>query len=440
MGNNDFVVDVTIEKLENSRELSGGAIGNNHQKEEEFRDLAFGMFIHWSLDSLMGTVISHWMIGAEHSLIDQFINEKPSQFNPKYFDADDYAALAQQAGMKYMCFTTKHHSGFCMYDTKTTDFNIMNTPFKRDVVKELADAFRKRNLVPGMYFSPLDFLWNYKKKHEMHFATPEVLPINNPELMEYNRKQMTEVMQNYGDLGMVFFDGPPEGLKEIVWNNQPNCLITRGEMPTPEITIPDQTMDFAWESCYVIGNSWGYKPYGDNLRTPNELIELIIKIRAMGGNLLLNISPDSLGRIPEKQIEVLREVGLFMFFNQEALYKVRPWKTTNEGDIWYTKKKDENTVYAFVMEDLWGVGYDYRHQNEVWRKIKLKAVKATKDTEIEIVGQTGRALEHRPEVEPKTKWTQDENGLNIDCLQAYRPNDNRKWSYPVAIRITNVEI
>ncbi|OMF32121.1 hypothetical protein BK133_14815 [Paenibacillus sp. FSL H8-0548] len=436
----EVYADITIENLVSTKETSGGAAGNKANKEEEFRDLAFGMFIHWSLDSVMGSTVSHWMCGAEERLIDQFIEDKPKEFNPKYFDADDIADLARQAGMKYMCFTTKHHNGFCMYDTHTTDFNIMNTPFQRDITKEIVEAFRRKSIVPGFYFSPFDFLWNYKKGHEMHFATPEVLPKNNPELMEYNQAQLRELLTNYGDIGLVFFDGPPEGLKEMVWDIQPECLVTRGEMQTPENNNPTEPMDFAWEACYFMGDSWGYKPYKDNYRSPMELIELLIKTRAMGGNLLLNVAPDSKGRIPKEQEEILREIGLFLFFNQEAIYKVRPWKVLNEGNIWYLKAKDENTVYAFVLGEAWNHGCDFKTKMENWKHITIKGVRATEASQIELVGQTGRVLEHRPDINPKAKWDQDENGLHIQAMLTYRPYDNRQWPYPVAIRITNVEM
>ncbi len=430
-------VDVTIPQLISTREQTQGRWGNDPQQEQSFRDLGFGMFIHWSLDCLLGSVISHWMIGAQTQLVDQFISQMPKRFNPKYFDAEDYAALAEQAGMKYMCFTAKHHNGFCMFDTRSTDFQIMNTPFKRDIFRELTEAFRSRGILPGVYFSPLDFYVNHRQGHTIHFLTPESLPVNNPQLMEINRLQMRELMERYGELHTVFFDGPPEGLKDIVWNTQPWCLITRGEMETPEGTLPDRIMDWAWEANYCLGDSWGYKPYRDALKTPRELIELLIQIRAMGGNLLLNVSPDALGQLPAKQVEILREIGLFTFFNQEALYQVRPWKVSHEGNIWFTKHKDTDTVYAFVLDDIWGVGYDYLNNQERWNDILLRQVKASENTQIELVGQRGDALEHHPELQPRCSFRQDEKGLHIHCLQSFRPYDNRKWPYPVAIRITH---
>ena len=120
-------------------------------------DMGFGMFIHWSMDSQVGAVISHSMAGASEDYLERFINELPKTFNPRKFYPDDWAVLAKLAGMKYVVFTAKHHSGFCMWDTKTTDFNIMNTPFKRDILKEIIEAFRKQGIAIGIYFSPEDF-------------------------------------------------------------------------------------------------------------------------------------------------------------------------------------------------------------------------------------------------------------------------------------------
>lgn len=430
---NNFV-DVTI--LNNIEENKKG---NNPQRTEEFRDFAFGLFIHWSLDSLLGTVISHWMVGADEKLVKEFIEEYPKRFNPKYFDADEIMTVAQQAGMKYMSFGTKHHNGFCMFDTKSTPFNIMNTPFKRDVFKELCEAARKRNIVPGGYFSPWDFLWNYQNNVEINM-TRHCSPLTNPGLMKYNQTQLKELLNNYGELGTMFFDGDPDGLNEIVWKNQPECVVTRGVMLTPENKVLNEIHDEAWETCHALSDSWSYKPYDDVPKNPLDIIMLLIKTRACGGNLLLNVPIDPFGRIPQNQIEVLQRVGTFVFFNQEAIYNVRPWKVANEGEkIWYTKNKDENTVYAFICTNDWGVGFDYHNSGEIRRNVRLTGVKATADSQIEIVGQSGKSMEHLKDIDLKAYWRHDEYGLYINLLQALRPLEERKWNYPLVIKITNAE-
>ena len=125
---------------------------NKPEREQWFQNLGFGMFVHWSLDSQLGAVISHSMAGASNDYLQRFVTELPQSFNPTKFDPNEWASLAKLAGMKYMVFTTKHHSGFCMWNTKTTPFNIMNTPFKRDITREVFDAFRKQGIAIGVFF------------------------------------------------------------------------------------------------------------------------------------------------------------------------------------------------------------------------------------------------------------------------------------------------
>ena len=129
----------------------GQQTANKPEREQWFMDAGFGMFIHWSLDSQLGTVISHSMAGASDDYLYRFVHELPSTFNPRKFNPEDWAVLAKLAGMKYVVFTTKHHSGFCMWNTKTTGFNVMNTPFKRDITREIFDAFRKQGIAIGIY-------------------------------------------------------------------------------------------------------------------------------------------------------------------------------------------------------------------------------------------------------------------------------------------------
>ena len=130
---------------------------NNPVLEEEFMDLGFGLFIHWSIDSQLGSVISHSMVGASEEYVQKYINELPETFYPEKFDADEWARLFKLTGAEYVVFSTKHHNGFCMWDTKTTDFNIMNTPYGNDITDILFKALRKQGLKVGVYFSPEDF-------------------------------------------------------------------------------------------------------------------------------------------------------------------------------------------------------------------------------------------------------------------------------------------
>src|SRR6516165_768339 len=135
---------------------------NKADRVEWFRDQGFGLFIHWSVDSQLGVTISHSLVGASPDYTERFFNELPKTFDPTQFDPQEWARLAKLAGVKYVVFTTKHHSGFGMYATQTTPFNVMNTPFHRDITAEVLKAFKEQGIAPGMYFSPDDFYWLYK--------------------------------------------------------------------------------------------------------------------------------------------------------------------------------------------------------------------------------------------------------------------------------------
>ncbi len=407
--------------------------GNDSEQVEWFRDLALGMFIHWSVDSPLGGEISHPMIGAEERVLRQYEHDLPNLFDPYRFRADDYALLARTVGMRYLMFTAKHHSGFCMYNTNSTPYNIMNTPFQRDVTDEFITAFRRAGLGVGLYFSPLDFHWLRNNNIVLQFLNDEVIPVSNPGLMKYNKQQLTELMSNYGDIDLLFFDGPPEGLKELAWQLNSNVVVTRGEMETPEQHLPDTPISGAWETCHTIGDQWNWKATNVENKTGSELIRLLIETRAKGGNLLLNITPDPYGQIPTDQDSVLRELGLWMFWNNSAVYTVRPWRTLNDGDIWYAGEKDSNTVYAYILDEkVWKRGER--------REFLLKGVRATDKTRIELVGQNGMIMEHsHGETDISTKWKQNREGLFISAVRCYRPYGNMRWHNPVVIKITHAE-
>jgi len=403
--------------------------GNKPEREEWFMDQALGMFVHWSVDSQLGSVISHSMVGASDDYLDRFIGELPRSFYPKKFDPDDWARLAKLAGMKYVVFTTKHHSGFCMFETKTTDFNIMNTPYGRDITRQVVQAFRRQGIAVGFYFSPDDFWLLHKQGKDISRRRPEALPTNNPELMAHNKAQLRELLTRYGPIDVLFIDGVPDGLKELAWELKPDLIVTRGQMETPEQKTPDEPMPGPWEACYTLGTQWQYKPTNEEYKSGTQLIEMLIEIRAKGGNFLLNIGPTPDGEIPFEQDRRTRELALWLFINREAIYDIRPWHVIREGNIWFTKAKDTDAVYAFVTKTDWPKGER--------KTFTLKSVRATAQSQIEILGQSGGVLEYQTDADPKATWTQDEKGLHISAMRAQRIYNNSKWPNPVVIRITN---
>ena len=412
------------------RDLPPGGL-NQPERLEWFRDQGFGLFIHWSVDSQTGVVISHSLAGADEAYTRRFFEELPKTFNPRKFEPGDWAALAKLAGIKYVVFTAKHHSGFAMWDTKTTDFGIMHTPYKHDLTRETLEAFRAQGIAPGLYFSPDDFQWLWKNNIDIQRGIPGVQPRNNPGLMQLDLAQVQELMGNYGPIDVVFFDGEPEGLRDLAWKVQPKTIVTRGAIQTPELYVPGIPLEGAWEANFTMGTAWQYQPQNELYKTGGQVIDILVETRAKGGNLLLNIGPKPDGELPIEQEERLREVALWMQVNQECIYNVRPWVITNEQNIWYTKAKDDATVYAIAkQEPRWVRGQ--------WRDFVLKSVQATPQSTVSVLGENGRVLEYRPTVNPQPTLKQEADGLHIRAMFTHRLQDNSKWPNPVVLKITHV--
>lgn len=408
------------------------AAKNKAEREQWFMGLGFGMFIHWSFDSQVGAVISHSMAGASKDYLSRFVNELPQTFNPKQFDPDEWAVLARLAGMKYVVFTSKHHSGFCMWNTKTTSFNVMNTPCKRDLMKDVIEAFRKQGIAIGIYFSPEDFHYLYQHdipigrlQHPLHF------PEKNEGLMALDKAQLKEILTNYGKIDVLFFDGPAEGLKEYAWQLQPDVVVTRGEMETPEQKLPGDPIPGPWEACFTMGTDWQYKPTNDPHKTGTQIINMLIEIRAKGGNLLLNVGPKPNGEIQIEQEALLREVALWNMVNAEAIHGIKPWKLIKEGQNWFTMSKDETTVYVFVPGgDVWPYG--------TRKDFIFKTLKANDETEVSILGYKSELVEYREGFDAGIYTVQTPLGFVVSAVNGHRLYTNNKWPNPVVFKIENV--
>lgn len=407
---------------------------NNPELEEQFMDMGFGIFIHWSMDSQLGSVISHSMVGASEKYLEKYINELPKTFYPDKFDPDEWARLFKLAGAEYVVFTTKHHNGFCMWDTKTTDFNIMNTPYGKDITGMLVKSLRKYGLKVGFYYSPEDFYFLHQqgtlisRKREMSQIT------ENTELLEYAKSQVKELIDKYSPIDIMFFDSFKKGpIVKYLHSLDPNIIVTRGEMKTPEQKIPDGPMPGPWETCMTMGTQWQYKPTNENYKSGTEIIEKLIEIRAKGGNFLLNIGPKPNGEIPIEQEERLREVGLWMFVNDEAVKNVRPLPyKVNEGKIWFTQNKKENSVYAFFTgQKDWFKG--------MRRSFLMEIIRATENTTVSTLGQNDLVVEYWKANIPETRFIQEKDILEISVSRAHRLYNNKVWPNPVVIKLTNIE-
>ena len=406
---------------------------NDPAKEKWFMDLGLGMFIHWSVDVQVGAVISHSMAGASDEYLERFTTELPKTFNPHKFNPDDWAVLAKLAGMKYVVFTAKHHAGFCMWDTKTTPFNIMNTPFKKDATRAIFDAFRKQGIAIGVYFSPEDFYYLYKHKVPIgRMQLPQHFPEKNPGLMAYDKSQLKELLSNYGKIDFIFFDGPAEGLKEYAWELQPDIVVTRGQMNTPEQELPEAIMPGPWEACFTMGTDWQYKPTNDPQKSGTEMINMLIETRAKGGNLLLNVGPKPDGEIQIEQEALLRELALWNLANGESVHGVRPWNIAREGNIWFTRGKDTSTVYAFVPG-----GKDWKYGER--KELVLRTLEGNPQTKVSILGYASELVEYKEGFDAGIYSQSTPVGLLISAVNGQRFYTDRKWPNPVVIRIENVK-
>lgn len=409
-------------------------LDNDPQRLEWFRDQGLGLFIHWSVDSQLGLVVSHTLAGASDEYVDRFYKDLPQTFNPTRFDPDSLARLARVAGFRYMVFTTKHHNGFCMWPTATEPFNIGVTPYRADITAQLFNAFRAQGIPAGVYFSPDDFHWLHENGKQIQRLVPGVQPSNNPGLLQLDRAQMTELMTKYGPVSVVFFDGEAHQLRDIVWKLQPKAIVTRGAIETPEQNVPGAPLPGAWESNMTVGTAWGYQPSDEQYKSPGQLIRTLIQTRARGGNLLLNVGLQADGSLPPEQEAAIRTMGSWLFINSDAIYGVRPWVITNEGNVWFTRSATDHSLYAIVdnaEEHAWSRG--------TARDFVLKTVRATSSSHIDVLGQNDALVEYRPELHPQSTLHQEADGLHLHVMRAQRLRDSDHWPYPTVIHITAVE-
>lgn len=371
------------------------------EKLEEWQDLKFGFMMHWGPYSQWG-VVESWSICNEDWIDRKGANyvdymrdywKLNTSFNPVNFNPEAWASLAKDAGMKYLVFTTKHHDGFSMFDTKQTNYSITDPscPFSKnpraDITGEIVNSFRDKGFWIGLYFSKPD--WNHSDYWAPEWATPDRnvnYDINRyPErwkrFCEFTYNQIKELTTQYGSIDILWLDGgwvrPEYSLNDeyrewlgcyqrvqdidmpkianMARRNNPSLLIVDRTVhgkyenyETPEKQVPDEALERPWETCMTMGDSWSYVP-NDNYKSTNTIIHLLVDIVSKGGNLLLNVGPDSEGNLPDKAIERMKEIGAWMDINGEAIYSTRAIKPYKEGDVCFTQK--DGTVYAILLLD-----------------------------------------------------------------------------------------
>lgn len=314
-----------------AQKRSGKAM-SPQQRLAWFHKARFGMFIHFGLYAIPGR--GEWVMYRERIPGDEYA-KLADKFNPKKFDADEWVATAKAAGMKYMVLTTRHHDGFCLYDSKVSDFKATNTPFGRDLVAEYVTACRKAGLKVGFYYSLLD--WRFPGYFER-----DKYPDSAKAMVRQVHQQVEELMTRYGRIDVLWYDGHwvpnmPEGKRAAFWrakklNNmvrkhQPHILInnrsgTNEDLDTPEQHVTASEPGRGWESCMTIGDSggWGYTRHNPNMKTVPQLIQNLCKAAAGEGNYLLNVGPKPDGSIRNEETARLREMGEWLDAYGEAIY------------------------------------------------------------------------------------------------------------------------
>ena len=334
-----------------------------------WRDARFGMFVHWGLYSIPA---GEWSgkptsTGGEWIMHDLQITpaeyEKlAGQFNPTKFDAVRWVQIARDAGMKYIVVTTKHHDGFSLFDSKFSEFDVSKTPFKRDIMRELADAARTAGMQIGWYHSILDWRDPDAQKPET-FATYEWRM----------RSQVNELLTNYGPIGVMWFDGEwiPQWndqrgrkLYELCRSVQPNVIVNdrvgkrrsaaggfAGDFATPEQQIPDHGLPGGgdWETRMTMNDTWGFKKSDSNWKSSQTLIRNLIDVASKGGNFLLNVGPNAQGEIPAASVERLNAIGAWLRVNGESIYgtTASPFRTKVD---WGTATAKGNRIYLHVFD------------------------------------------------------------------------------------------
>jgi alpha-L-fucosidase len=370
-------------------------------KLDNWRDQKFGMIIHWGIYAVPG-IVESWSICSEDWIgrdstikyddYKQWYFDQSKKFNPTKFNPDQWAKAAKSAGMKYLVFTTKHHDGFAMFDTKQSDYSIAKGPFannpKADVAKHVFESFRNQGMMIGAYFSKPD--WHTENYWWPMYATADrnnnydirKFPWRWEAFKKYTHSQIDELMSNYGKVDILWLDGgwvrPLETVNDEVrswgatipaWNQdidmatiarnsrvkQPGLLVVDRTVhgpyenyQTPEQRIPENKLDHPWESCITLGGAWGYVP-NENFKSAKSVIHQLVEIVAKGGSLLLGVGPTAEGLLQEDAISRLNEIGAWMDNNGKAIYGTRTADHYKENNLFFTQAKDHSATYAISL-------------------------------------------------------------------------------------------
>ena len=408
------------------------------RKLEQWQDWKFGFMMHWGPYSQWG-VVESWSICSEdvewckrpegEAYVDYVkrYERLPTTFNPVGFDPQLWARIAKDAGTKYVVFTTKHHDGFNMFDTRQSDYRITapDVPFhsnpRADITKEVFDAFRTQGFGIGAYFSKPD--WHNQDYWSPKWATPN--RHNNydtrkhPEMwkrfVDFAHAQVGELTSQYGPVDILWLDGgwvrptqneeskdaagvpwPQDvdmpGLAALARKNQPGLIVVDRAVGgryenyrTPEQKIPDQPLPYPWETCMTLGDSWSYTP-NDNYKSARSVVQMLVDVVAKGGNYLLNVGPDANGELPPVAVQRLHEIGAWMKVNGQAIYASRSVAPYRDGKFRYTRLKD-GTVYAFYLPDA--------NEKQLPKTLRIPGPAPAGGAQMKLLGSDAPLLWHR---------------------------------------------
>ncbi len=443
------------------------------QNLDEWQDLKFGIFMHWGTYSQWG-VVESWSLCPEDEgwtqrrgeyASDYFTYKKAYEnlqttFNPVDFNPDKWANAAREAGFKYVVFSFKHHDGFCMFDTKQTDYKItsLKDPFhtnpKANVGLEIAKSFRDKGFKVGAYFSKPDwncpdYWWSYfpPKDRNVNYD-PAKYPQRWNAFKDFTYKQIEEILTGYGKIDILWLDGgwvrPLKTVdKNVDWQrgiiydqdidmariaamgrkNQPGLIVVDRSVGTefenyrtPEQQIPDKPLDYPWETCMTMGYSWSYVP-GDTYKSVWTIVHNLVDIVAKGGNYLLNIGPSPLGDYDPVAYDRLKGIGDWMKVNGDAIYATRPIAPYKEGNICFTRTKSGavNAIYLAAG-----------NENTMPETIVIKGITPKKKADITLLGAKG-----------DLKWKTKNGVTTIEIPSKLR--DNPPCKYAWTLRISEVQ-
>jgi alpha-L-fucosidase len=440
---------------------------------DQWQDIKFGLLMHWGPYSQWG-IVESWSICPEDegwcvpdTVKDYFAYKKRYEnlgktFNPVKFDPVKWAKAARNAGMKYVVFTTKHHDGFCMFDTRYTDYKItgedcaFHTNPKADVTKEIFNAFRNEGMWVGAYFSKPDwhspdFWWpQFPPKDRNVNYDPAVYPERWNSFVNYTHDQVMELCTNYGKVDLFWFDGGwvqkkevegkipeiPEFIVKKPYNmdikmdelvekirvKQPGAIVVDRAVEgknqnylTPENTVPDRMLPYPWESCMILGGGWSYS-FNAKMMPTRKVIHMLSDIVAKGGNLLLNIGPGPDGTLYDEAYIRLNEIGDWLKINGEAIYSTRTLAPYYDGKLRFTRGKDGSAYIIYLLDE----------NQKLPEEIRVKGLLPAKGAKISMLGGKGTSL----------KWISEGDSLKILINESQ--NKAVPSQYAVVFKVSNL--